>query len=122
MFATMSFDNLLEVPSVGFVLRCTRYKLQLPYLTEEFVGKYQNHCETERDSSFSCILCVITFTCDFFFFFCPSPLSIPAGPGASVPEGLQRGGIMRGRSRLLPVQRIRVVSRGQAEPKHEHVP
>ena len=33
----------------------------------------------------------------------------PAGSGASVPEGLQREGVVWGRGRLLPVQRVRLV-------------
>ena len=49
-------------------------------------------------------------------FLCP----LPSGYGASLPERFQRGGVMRRRRGLIPVQWVRVVSRGPAESVHQH--
>lgn len=42
------------------------------------------------------------------------------GSGAPFPKRFQRGGILWRRCGLVPVQRVRVVSRGPAESLHQH--
>lgn len=49
------------------------------------------------------------------------PPCLPAGPRAPLPEGLRNQGVLRRRRRLVPVQRVRAVSRPAAQPvRHQH--
>lgn len=49
-----------------------------------------------------------------------TPVSSLAGPGEAVPEGFQRGCVLRGWRGLLPVQRVRALPGGAATAAHPH--
>lgn len=49
-----------------------------------------------------------------------TPVSSPAGPGEAVPEGFQRGCVLRGWRGLLPVQRVCALPGGASAAAHPH--